>query len=60
MKFLVNKNGESKWYKVDAISGDDAILTQYKEHTLYRSLNGNYQIFDNFDGTQLYAIRVLK
>jgi len=58
--YLVNKTGEDAWYEVDAISEEDAIVTQFKERVLFLRRKGNLDIFDNLDGNQLYSVKEIK
>lgn len=61
MNFLVNKNGESTWHKVDAISGEDAIKSIFDSGIIlfYKQVR-DITIFDNLEGTQLYAVKEIK
>ena len=59
-KYLVNKQGESEWHEVDAISGEDAIVAKFGERVLWYRAKGQIDIFDNFEGTQLFAVKGMR
>lgn len=55
--FKVNKNGENKWHKTNAICIEDAVENIFKEKCfLWEEKDGLY-ILTNLDQTQLYVVK---
>ena len=58
--FKVNKNGDSKWHRTNAICIEDAVENIFHEKCFFWDEKDGVVILTNLEQNQLYAVKEIK